>query len=87
MEENLIRKGGFSTDGDITIEITPLSPVRHPFRSFFAIFAAFCNFCIFSSKKVLNSGMRNASASAKKEQMERMVALELEFENLDMSAN
>jgi hypothetical protein len=62
MEENLIRKGGFSTDGDITIEITPLSPV-------------------------LNSGMRNASSSAKKEQMERMVALELEFENLDMSAN
>ncbi len=31
--------------------------------------------------------MRNASTSAKKEQMERMVALELEFENLDMSAN
>lgn len=31
--------------------------------------------------------MRNASASAKKEQMERMIALELEFENLDMSAN
>jgi len=31
--------------------------------------------------------MRNASASAKKEKMERMVALELEFENLDMSAN
>ena len=87
MEENLIRKGGFSTDGDITIEITPLSPVRHPFSSFIAIFAAFGDFCIFSSKKVLNSGMRNASTSAKKEQMERMVALELEFENLDMSAN
>ena len=87
MEENLIRKGGFSTDGDITIEITPLSPVRHPFFCFFAIFAAFGNFCMFSPKKVLNSGMRNASASAKKEQMERMVALELEFENLDMSAN
>ena len=62
MEENLIRNGGFSTDGDITIEIVPLSPV-------------------------LNSGMRNADSGARGEQMERMVALELEFENLDMSAN
>lgn len=51
MEENLIRKGGFSTDGDITIEITPLSPVRHLFFCFFAIFAAFGDFCMFSSKK------------------------------------
>ena len=62
MEENLIRNGGFSTDGDITIEIVPLSPV-------------------------LNSGMRNADSDARSEQMERMIALELEFENLDMSAN
>ena len=41
MEENLIRKGGFSTDGDITIEITPLSPVRHPFSSLFCHFRGF----------------------------------------------
>lgn len=60
MEENLIRNGGFSTDGDITIEITPLSPV-------------------------LNAGMRTASDGAKKESMERMIALELSFDSLDLS--
>lgn len=61
MTENLINKGGFSTDGDIDIEITPLSPI-------------------------LNAGMRNAPDSAKSEAMERMVALELEFDSLDLSA-
>lgn len=61
MEENLIRKGGFSTDGDIEVEITPLSPI-------------------------LNSQMRNAPDTAKSENMERMVALELSFDGLDMSA-
>ena len=61
MEENLIRKGGFSTDGDIEVEITPLSPI-------------------------LNSQMRNAPEAAKSENMERMIALELSFDGLDMSA-
>lgn len=61
MEENLISKSGFSTDGDIEINIKPLSPI-------------------------LNSAMRNASTSAKKEKMERMIALELEFNSLDLSA-
>ena len=44
MEENLIRKGGFSTDGDITIEITPLSPVSHRFSCPGSKFAYLPNF-------------------------------------------
>ena len=62
MQENLIDKSGFALDGDITIDITPLSPVLSP-------------------------AMRKAPASMRGEAMERMIALELNFEKLDLSNN
>lgn len=62
MQENLIDKSGFALDGDITIDITPLSPVLSP-------------------------AMRKAPASMRSESMERMIALELNFEKLDLSNN
>lgn len=60
MQENLIDKNGMALDGDITIDITPLSPI-------------------------MNSAMRNAPSSARSEPMERMIALELSFEGLDLA--
>lgn len=62
MQENLIEKSGLALDGDITIDVVPLSPV-------------------------MNAGMRNAPSAAKQENMERMVALELTFESLDLSGD
>ena len=62
MQENLIEKTGLALDGDITIDIVPLSPV-------------------------MNAAMRSAPAEAKKEPMERMIAVELSFESLDLSGD
>tara|TARA_B100000809_G_C14773604_1_gene400326 strand:+ start:289 stop:438 length:150 start_codon:yes stop_codon:yes gene_type:complete len=47
-------------DGDLQLEITPLSPI-------------------------LASGIKNASGDKADELMERMIAVELQFDNLDMS--
>ena len=41
---------------------------------------------MFRLSPIMNAGMRNAPDSAKKENMERMIALELEFHALDLSA-
>jgi hypothetical protein len=60
MQDNLIDKSGFALDGDITIDITPLSPILSP-------------------------AMRKAPASMRDQPMERMIALELNFEKLDLS--
>ena len=62
MQENLIEKTGLALDGDITIDIVPLSPV-------------------------MNAAMRAAPAKVKKEPMERMIAVELSFESLDLSGD
>ena len=34
---------------------------------------------------IMNAGMRNAKDEARSEQMERMIAIQLEFANLDLS--
>ncbi len=60
MQDNLIDQSGWALDGDLTIDITPLSPIMAP-------------------------NLRKAPANVKSENMERMIAIELNFENLDLS--
>lgn len=60
MQDNLIDKSGWALDGDLTIDITPLSPILSP-------------------------NLRKAPATVKKDLMERMIAIELNFENLDLT--
>lgn len=60
MQDNLIDQSGWALDGDLVIDITPLSPIMAP-------------------------NLRKAPASVKSEPMERMVAIELNFESLDLS--
>jgi hypothetical protein len=60
MQENIIDKNWLALDGDITIDVVPLSPV-------------------------MNGAMRSASSKLKAEPMERMIALELSFESLDLA--
>lgn len=60
MQDNLIDKSGWALDGDLTIDITPLSPILAP-------------------------NLRKAPDAVKSDLMERMIAIELNFENLDLT--
>jgi len=60
MQDNIIDKSGWALDGDLTIDIEPLSPILSP-------------------------ALRKAPREVEDELMERMIAVELSFESLDLS--